>query len=236
MSQNGTELRTDGSPVTAPSLWSQGLRLRMQGPGGYYNLGNALGLAAGIVFQFIAAHGEAGASAVDIVRQYLVGSPGATALSVSMIMFFVSGEMYHRALATCSEPDVVMLRRADFLSGVAALVLAVALVLFGSLWLALVSTVLLAGGKLGNALSPDGRWPVRIELLSLGGTKLRREWDLYRLAPLLSRAPAITAILIEITRLLAVGPPDIALPLAQSAVLLVCYLLWARADLLLLRH
>lgn len=235
MSSKNPQVTTLSSRSTAPSLGLHGLRTRMQGPGGYYNLGNALGLAAGMAFQVIAARGDAGASMSEAVREYLIGSPGATALSLAMIMFFVSGEMYHRALATRSEADVMMLRWADFLSGVAALVLAVSLVLFGSLWLALVSTVLLAGGKLGNALSPEGRWPVRIEFLSPGGTTLRREWDLFRVAPLLSRVPAIVAILIEITRLLTVGPPDLALHLAQSAVLLVCYLLWARADFLLLR-
>lgn len=43
----------------------------MQGPGAYDNLGNALGLTAGIVFQVVAAHGEAGASLVEAVRDWL---------------------------------------------------------------------------------------------------------------------------------------------------------------------
>lgn len=60
--------------------------------------------------------------------------------------------MCHRALATRTGPDIPMMRRADFLSGVAELVLAIALVLFGSLGLILVSTVLLAVGSSGTAL------------------------------------------------------------------------------------
>ena len=142
----------------------------------------------------------------------------------------------HRAGDTRTGPAIRMMRRADFLSGVAALVLAIALVLFGSLWLALVSTVLLAGGKLGNALAPQGCWPVRVEYLGLARTTLSREFDLFRLVPLLSRIPAIVAILMEIVRLLAIGSPGMALHLSQPTVLLVCYLLWGRADLLLLRR
>jgi hypothetical protein len=236
MSQKQTGFSSGGSRVAASFPCPEALRMRMQGPGGYYNIGNALGLTSGIGFQLVAARGGADASVAHVVREYLVGSPGATALSVAMIMFFVSGEMYHRALATASGPRVAMMRRADLLSGIAALVLAVALVLFGSLWLALVSTVLLAGGKLGNAVAASGCWPVRVEYLSLRGTTLCREVDLFRLAPLLSRVPAIGAILIEIARLLAIGAPGTALLLSQSTVLLICYLLWARADLLLLRR
>lgn len=236
MSLKNTEFTSNCSRASTVSLCLQGLRMRMQGPGGYYNLGNALGLFAGLAFQLLAAGAEAGASLSEAVREYLVGSPGSTALSVSMIMFLVSGEMYHRAFATRAGPDAMMMRRADFLSGLAALVLAISLVLFGSLWLALVSTVLLAGGKLGNALSPEGRWPVHFDFPSFRGSTLHRECDLFRLAPALSRVPAIAAVLIEITRLLTVGPAGLGLHLAQSAVLLICYLLWARADLLLMRH
>jgi hypothetical protein len=236
MSQEDTKFTTAISRASTSSLFPRGLTTRMQGPGGYYNIGNALGLSAGIAVQFFAARAEADASLVDVVREYLVGSPGATALSIAMIMFFVSGEMYHRAGDARTGPAVRMMRRADFLSGVAALVLAIALVLFGSLWLALVSTVLLAGGKLGNALSSQGCWPVRVEYLGLAKTTLSRELDLFRLAPLLSRISAIVAILTEIVRLLAIGSPGTVLHLSQSTVLLICYLLWGRADLLLLRR
>lgn len=208
---------------------------RCTGPGGYYNLGNALGLLAGLMFQALSHYRTVDSSVIAIAGDYLVGSPGATALSMATGMFFVSGEMYHRAWAERSTPDYLMLRRADFLSGVAALILAVTLALFGSFWLALGSTVLLAGGKFGNALTPEG-WPVRIEFVSSGATTRCRQLDLFRVAALLSRIPAIAAIFVELARLLAVGTSDVVLDLGQPLVLLTCYLLWARADLLLFRN
>ena len=85
-------------------------------------------------------------------------------------------------------------------------------------------------------LSRHATWPVRVTFMTIRGTTLCQEYDLFRLAPLLSRAPAIMSILIEITRVLAIGPPGTALHLGQSTVLLACYLLWGRADLLLLRR
>jgi hypothetical protein len=234
MAQNDIGFTANTNRASAPAIWPEALRMRLQGPGGYYNLGNALGLAAGIGFQFVAARSDADATLAGVVREYLVGSPGATALTIAMVMFFISGEMYHRAFAAASGPHAGMMRRADLLSGIAALVLAIALALFGNLWLVLVSTVLLAGGKLGNAVSPAGCWPLRLEWLSRCGTTLYREVDLFRLTPILSRLPAIMAILLEMARLLAAGSPGTALYLGQSAILLICYLLWARADLLLL--
>ena len=217
--------------ASSSTRWRKGLIERMQGPGGYYNVGNALGLSAGLVFQLLAAQSDDGASAVATLREYLVGSPGATALSIAMVMFFVSGELYHRAFASPNQVDEAMLRRADLLSGIAALVLAVALVLFGSLWLALASTVLLAGGKLGNAFAPRTGWPVHFPALPEG-----HRIDLLRLAPALSRIPAIASIVVEMARVSVANPPDLGLQMAQSTILLVCYLLWARADFLLLRR
>lgn len=212
------------------------LAARCTGPGGYYNLGNALGLVSGIAFQVLASRGGPESSVIAVIREYLAGSPGATALSVAMVMFFVSGELYHRAWTNGPDPDAAIVRRADLLSGAAALVLAVSLMLFGSLWLALASTVLLAGGKFGNALVPRGSFPVRVEFLGFDGTTGCRHLDLFRVAALVSRVPAIAAIAVEISRLLAIGTSDASLDLLQSAVLLACYLLWSRADLLLFRH
>ncbi|SER87853.1 hypothetical protein SAMN04490244_103372 [Tranquillimonas rosea] len=210
------------------------IAVRCTGPGGYYNLGNALGLVSGVAFQILAAQDATGGSALAAIREYLVGSTGATALTVAMVMFFVSGELYHRAWSAGTTPDAVMVRRADFLSGIAAFVLGIALILFGSFWLAAVSTLLLAGGKIGNGLTPGRGWPVRIPLPGYGTTR-HRQIDVFRFSALLSRAPAVAAILLELARLSAGGEGG-ALDLAQSGVLLICYMLWCRADLLLFRH
>lgn len=163
---------------------------------------------------------------------YLFGSPGATALTAAMIVFFISGETYHRAGAGRGGEDTRLVRRADFLSGVAALFLAVSLALFGSFWLALTSTVLLAGGKFGNALTARASWPIRLELPGFDGTTRTRALDLFRLAALLSRAPAVIAIVAEILRL-GMLPEIPAIALSQSGILLICYCFWISADLAL---
>jgi hypothetical protein len=150
--------------------WVGTLAARMKGPGGYYNIGNALALTTGLAVQIAAVSGaghERGA-VLEAVRQYLFGSPGATALTVAIGIFFVSGEMYHRAWSAGFPPDPRSNWWGDFLSGVAGVVLTIALAAFGDLLLALVSGLLLAGGKFGSALVPEdytapapNRWPNR---------------------------------------------------------------------------
>jgi hypothetical protein len=197
------------------------IRSRLRGPGGFYNLGNALALAAGLAVQVAGAAGAGDASVLAAVRQYLVGSPAASALTLAILVFFVSGEFYHRAWAHGFPPDRRGNWWGDFLSGVAALILTFALAAFGDLLLALASGLLLAAGKFGSALrpedyaTPDGDpWP-----------------DRFRWAVVASRAPAILALAVELARGPATDAPRGAA--AMTAVMLVCYLLWTRADLLL---
>jgi hypothetical protein len=196
----------------------------MTGPGGYYNVGNALALLAGLGVQIADvgsdAHAPGGLAAA--IGDYFAGSPGATALSVAMLIFFASGEMYHRAWAAGFPPDLRANRWGDLLSGVGALALTVALAAFGDVLLAAVSGVLLAGGKLGSALVPEDYAAPRRDPLA----------DAFRIAVLGSRAPAVVAMALQLAA--AIGAPRADLSAAvMSGVMLVCYLLWARADLLL---
>ena len=55
----------------------------------------------------------------------------------------------------------------------------------------------------------------------------------FRTAVLLSRVPAIAALALELARLLGSDAPIPAGSLVMTAVMLACYLLWARADRLL---
>jgi len=199
---------------------------RMKGPGGYYNIGNALALTTGLGVQIAAVSGGEGqepGAILEAARQYLVGSPGATALTVAIVTFFVSGEMYHRAWSRGFPPDQRGNRWGDFLSGVAAVVLTVALAAFGDVLLAFISGLLLAAGKFGSALvpedygAPDGNfWPKR-----------------FRAVVLASRGPALAALALELVDLLGSEGPAPAGSLVMTAVMLGCYLLWACADLLL---
>ncbi len=192
---------------------------RLGGPGGYYNVGNAVALTAGLAVQVAAsldAGGEGMEAVVRAARAYLFGSPGATSLTVSILIFFVSGEMYHRAWARGAPPDERANWWGDVLSGVAAVVLTAALVAFGDAVLALLSGVMLAAGKFGSALVP--------------GSRASR--DAWRLLPLLSRLPALATLALQIVRLAGGGAG--AGEMVMPVVMFGCFLLWLRADLLLL--
>jgi hypothetical protein len=212
--------RADARLPSDPPAVSRGagaaLRARLRGPGGCYNVGNALALGAGVGVQVAAATGS-GEGALAAARHALFGSPGATALTLAILIFIVAGECYHRAWYRGFPPDARANWRGDFLSGVAAIVLTVALAAFGDLVLALLSGALLAAGKFGSALrpedyaAPDGDpWPDRA-----------------------SRAPAILALALALELARQPAPDAPAGDAVMTAVMLACYLLWTRADLLL---
>ena len=205
-----------------PPFWRP-LRDRMAGPGGCYNLGNALGLAGGIALAVAAAGpgiGEGARAAWD----YLAGSASALSITIAMLIFFWGGEAYHRAWATGFPPDARLNRQGDLLSAVGALALGLGLFLIGEALLAATAGLLHAAGKLGSALktpdpaAPPRRWP-----------------DPFRAAVVASRLPAIALVVLACAGALAAPDGLRAAALAAPMLLLVCYLLWLRADLLLLR-
>lgn len=213
-----------------PAPWlaplGRGLRLRAAGPGGCYNLGNLLGLAGGVALA-VAAAGPGFADGARAAWDHLAGNASALAVTTAMIVFFAGGEAYHRAWANGFPPDPRLNRRGDLLSAVGALALGLGLFLIGEALLAATAGLLHAAGKLGSALKPGpgastpgapSRWP-----------------DPFRVAVVASRLPAIALVALALAAALASpGAPAFA-ALAAPALLLVCYLLWLRADLLLLR-
>lgn len=197
----------------AGSRWAHALRLRLTGPGGLYNLGNAFGLVTGL-----ALHLAAGSSGNGRWWDYFVGSPAALALTIAMVVFYVSGEAYHQAFSDPGKPDLSRLRTGDLLSGHGAVMLGVGLLFLGQPMLAATAGALHAIGKYGSTMSPPvAHWS-----------------NLCRGAVVLSRLPAVAAAL------LALGKVAGELPLLSVGVLtpitmLVCYGLWLAADVLLLR-
>jgi hypothetical protein len=197
------------------------LRARMAGPGGYYNLGNALGLVMGLGTEITAA--SSGSQTAALVG-YFAGTAGSTALTLATLVFFFSGEVYHRAWAGRQAPDRGLNRLGDFLSGVGAIALGVALFLFGEPLLAATSGLLHAVGKFGSALHPAEvsfpGWPAN--------------WpDPFRTAVLASRLPAILAAAITLSA--ALSGAAVFASLVAPLTLLGCYLLWTKADILLFR-
>ena len=181
----------------------------------------------GIVLQAQSAPaGHAGAQAVaDAALTYLVGNPAATALTLGTAVFFWSGEMYHRAWANGAPPDPALNRRGDLLSGVGALLLFVSLLSLGHVMLAVTAGLLHAAGKFGSA------WTWR----PLPGW--RPAWpDFFRTLVLASRVPAMLAAAFDLTRALSAPQAGaVASTWLTPLALLVCYSVWCRADLMLVR-
>ena len=198
---------------------------RLRGPGGYYNAGNLLGLIVALATQFaVAAQAGAPRSGLDILVGYFVGSPSAVTLTVATVIFLVGGEVYHRAWVGRGAADPALNQIGDVLSAIGATALTVSLMFLGQWLLAVASGLLVVGGKLGSALLCDDRtrlgfWPVG--------------WvDPFRGAVLAGRLPGIAAAGLDLGFRLLHYQGSVA-PLVQGAVLIVCYLLWMKADLLL---
>ena len=209
------------SPTARTGLGAA-LAARLAGPGGCYNVGNALCLATSIALpaMALAAAGVAGPDALAAaVLDALAGNRAALALTVATGVFFWGGEVYHRAWAHGSPPDAQLNRRGDFLSGVGCLAFGAAMMGFGEPLLAAAAGLLMAAGKFGSSAgwTRFPGWPA--------------VWpDPFRAAVLAGRLPAILAALVGLGAALAA--PSLPAVLGPG-VLLVSLALWVRADLLL---
>ncbi|MGZ2256564.1 hypothetical protein [Roseobacter sp. A03A-229] len=191
--------------------------MRSPGPGALYNIGNVLALAAGVTTQLVYLRADTGVAAA--LAAYFVGSPGALWLTGSMIVFILAGVLYERAWGDPARPQPRLVQLGDLLAGLAAIMLTIALVWLGDTTLALLAGVLLAGGKLGTAVLPTLVVPGRA-WLDAG----------FRLAVIVSRAPSIAALAVAIF-----GSDGSLAQVALPAMMILCFLLWFWADLLLLR-
>ena len=210
-----------GSPASSINLRAE-ILARVQGPGGYYNLGNVIGIATGVALQLAAAPSSTGAA--SSVADYFAGDLSGIMLTIATLVFMASGEAYHRAWANGFPPIAALNRLGDFLSGIGAVALGLGLLMLGQPILAATSGLLHAFGKFGSALYRAKRpsatdWP----------------W-IFRAVVIQSRVPAILAALIELARLgPGVGDGAPLAPIVTASSLFVCYALWTKADLLLLK-
>ncbi len=198
------------------------LKIRLRGPGGLYNLGNAIALATGISVQLASV--RPGSGYLETIESYFFGSPGATWLTFAVLVFFVGGEVYHRAWVGRAVPDLRLNGLGDLLSGIGALLLTMALAHTGDILLAIVAGTLLAGGKLGSAALPS----LRLK------PKLENSCDrVMRASVVASRLPSILALGVELFTLSLSGM--LWSTGIMPGVMLLCVLIWMAADILLLR-
>lgn len=207
--------RTNFSPEgdEARRSW---LGTRLSGPGGIYNLGNLIALFAGFALNLHGAWGHAGV--VEVLRSSLIGSPGAGALTLALVLFLVSGEIYHHAARPNAR--VNLLPWADFISGLAAIALTVALLWLGEATAAWMAGVMLVTGKLGSAAMPV-----------LGMRSRARLARLLRLTVVASRVPSLASLGLGVLTALRGRVPldEVLLP----SIMILCFLLWLWADLML---
>jgi hypothetical protein len=218
------------APAARPSRLAalrRAVTARLSGPGGAYTVGNLIGLGQGITAQILAAESGyqsqwMGASAA--ITEYLAGNFAAVAMTTATAIFFTSSEAYHRAWSGSSKPREGLNRLGDFLSGVGAIWLGLALLELGHPFLALTSGLLHSAGKFGSAFQRSGG---RIRTTGSGAP------DPFRSMVLLSRVPGLAAAGYGLYGSLFQGVRQ--QDWSTSATLLACYLLWSWADLLLLR-
>lgn len=197
--------------------WQTRIWSRMTGPGALYNAGNLLALVAGIGLGLHAQWGQS--HIVQALHDHLMGSPDAAWLTLSMILFLISGEIYHRAGNPAARAR--LMPWADFISGLAAIALTVSLVSLGEATTAMVAGGMLTIGKLGSAGVLFLQRALRFD-------------PVLRLIVVASRAPSLVALGLAVFPALYGSVPieAVVLPL----IMILCFLLWLWADLLLLRN
>lgn len=195
---------------------------RLRGPGGYYNLGNILGLSVALALHVHETRIETG-DLTSAALDFFLGSPAAVSLTFATIIFLVSGEIYRAAWMDKGPAGQQLKQSADLVSAVGAVMLSLSLLLMGHILLAIASGILVAGGKLGSAVTADD--PNELPLWPL-------HWpDPLRGAVLIGRLPGLAVALADfLVRLSYVGLSQDTL---RPATLIVCTLLWIRADLML---
>lgn len=202
---------------------------RMSGPGGAYNIGNLIGLCQGITAQILVPkdlNQLPWTSAPAAMSHYLSGNFAAIAMTSATAIFFASGEVYHRAWNGHRRPRENINRLGDFLSGLGAVGLGLALFELGHPFLALTSGLLHSVGKFGSACHRSD-----VEMLTVGA----RGPDPFRTMVLLSRLPAMVAAALGLYASLFKIEGGHLQHWSTPASLLGSYLLWCWADLLLFR-
>lgn len=195
-----------------------GLAQRLSGPGGFYNLGNGLGLLSGVSFHVAAS--AAGVTGWAALSEYFAGSLGASAITVAMLIFFWSGEQYHKAWSQGAPPDARLNWLGDVSSGWGALMLGLGLAAMGHWTLAATSGLLHATGKFGSAL------PTGLQ------ARLPFGPGVFRSVVVASRLPALVAVVLQASAAVSGGDTQGA---AAAGLLVLCYGLWMKADVALVR-
>jgi hypothetical protein len=193
----------------------------LSNPGLLYNIGNSLAFFGTLALFVLLSGSGHGVTTEGLVAHFLGNWPAVLTTAASII-FWVSGMKYASAWARGFPPDARANAIGHALSTLGALMIGVALMGLArtevALALAIIATILHAGGKLASWRSPNCD-------------------DYFKPMPLYSRVPYVTTLCLDMrSDVLAAGPWDaLATGLVLPLFLLGATMFWARADWLLLQ-
>jgi hypothetical protein len=206
---------TPSTPLVQPHI---ALRAALSNPGMLYNTGNVLAFTGAILLCALTApEGLTGHS----LRLHFIGNWPAALTSFATLLFWVGGMKYAAAWAYGFPPEPRANAAGHALSTCGALLIGCALMGLArsevSLALAMIATMMHAGGKLASWCAPDND-------------------GYFKAMPLYSRVPYATTLCLDLRSDVVASAELTALPVV---ILLPCALLlatvfWARADWLLL--
>ena len=197
---------------TAPNTSSFKLRVSFfDNPGKLYNAGNIVALGVGLLDCMVLSQAKLGATFAAL-NNFFIGSWPAIFTSLAVIFFFINGQKYASAWANGYPPNVHDNKMGDGLSGLGAILIGVGLIGFsqGNLgfYLAIITTLLHAGGKFGSFAN----W---------------QSERFFKILPFVSRATYILALVA--TLFTSIEPWHEIVPWGLIAAAMI----WARADWLL---
>jgi hypothetical protein len=190
-------------------------------PGLLYNIGNLIAFFGALALFILLSGDSRGVTADGFIAHFLGNWPAILTTAASLV-FWVSGAQYAKAWAKGFPPEAKSNNAGHALSNLGALTIGVALIGLArtevSLALAIIATILHAGGKLASWRSPTCD-------------------DYFKPMPLYSRVPYATTLCLDMRSDVLTGGAlnDVVTGLALPLFLLVATILWARADWLLLQ-
>lgn len=193
----------------------------LSNPGLLYNIGNLIAFFGALALFMLLSRSGRGVTADGFVAHFLGNWPAVLTTAASLI-FWVSGVQYAKAWTKGFPPEAKSNNAGHALSTLGALTIGVALMGLArtevALALAIIATILHAGGKLASWRAPGAD-------------------DYFKPMPLYSRVPYVTTLCLDMRSDMLAGGAlnDVVTALSLPLFLLVATLFWARADWLLLQ-
>lgn len=212
MRELSTPLKEQRRPVNMTAALSN--------PGLLYNAGNLIAVAGSVAFLLLLSVSHRGVTTHGFVSHFLGNWP-ALLTTIASLVFWIGGIQYAKAWSRGFPPIAIYNSRGHGLSTLGAVLIGAALIGMArtevALALAIIATILHAGGKLASWQAPDAD-------------------GYFKPMPLYSRIPYVTTLCLDMRSdvLTALTPGALLGNLVLQICLILATIFWARADWLLL--